>query len=343
MRSLERAVDDVVDAAMSEAVGPGADGPSDGSAGDAGPAGAAAERLDSGGPAGDPTMRPESGQAGGPPVGGVVGGAERRETEWLDGDPVERPGGAGARERGGGRSMGDPVQRPGGAGARDSDSRGLAAGQPDGGEDGVLRVRAMGDAAVLVELADLDAVLAHAAAIEAAGWPGVVDVVPGARTVVVIVRPGTDLAALRRAVRALDVGPVDAADGETVEIPVVYDGPDLDEVAELTGLDVDAVVAAHTGTPWRVGFGGFAPGFAYLVGGDERLNVPRQSEPRTKVPAGSVALAGEFSAIYPRESPGGWQLIGQMADDSVTLWDIDRDPPALLRPGMWVQFREVKS
>ena len=164
-------------------------------------------------------------------------------------------------------------------------------------------MRAMGDAAVLVELADLDAVLAHAAAIEAAGWPGVVDVVPGARTVVVTVRPGTDLGALRRAIQTLDVAPIDAADGETVEIPVVYDGPDLAEVAELTGLDVDGVVAAHTGTPWRVGFGGFAPGFAYLTGGDSRLHVERRSEPRTSVPAGSVGLAGEFSGIYPAARP----------------------------------------
>ena len=103
-------------------------------------------------------------------------------------------------------------------------------------------------------------------------------------------------------------------------------------------MDPAQVIAAHTGSPWRVGFGGFAPGFAYLVGGDERLNVPRQSDPRTKVPAGSVALAGEFSAVYPRESPGGWQLIGHT--DAV-LWDVDRDKPALLIPGMLVQFRAV--
>ena len=197
------------------------------------------------------------------------------------------------------------------------------------------RVLAMGDAAVLVELADLDAVLAHAAAIEAAGWPGVVDVVPGARTVVVTVRPGTDLGALRRDVQTLDVAPIDAADGETVEIPVVYDGPDLAEVAELTGLDVDEVVAAHTGTPWRVGFGGFAPGFAYLTGGDPRLNVERRSEPRTSVPPGSVGLAGEFSGIYPRSSPGGWQLIGRT---DAPLWDATRTPPALLTPGAQVRF-----
>jgi len=197
------------------------------------------------------------------------------------------------------------------------------------------QVLAMGDAAVLVELADLDAVLAHAAAIEAAGWPGVVDVVPGARTVVVTVRPGTDLGALRRDIQTLDVAPIDAADGKTVEIPVVYDGPDLAEVAELTGLDADEVVAAHTGTPWRVGFGGFAPGFAYLTGGDPRLNVERRSEPRTSVPPGAVGLAGEFSGIYPRSSPGGWQLIGRT---DAPLWDATRTPPALLTPGAQVRF-----
>lgn len=118
-------------------------------------------------------------------------------------------------------------------------------------------------------------------------------------------------------------------------IPVTYDGPDLVEVARLTGLTVDEVVAAHTGTPWRVAFGGFAPGFAYLVGGDPRLQVPRRETPRTSVPAGSVGLAGEFSGVYPRASPGGWQLIGRT--DAV-MWDVDRDPPALLAPGATVRF-----
>ena len=116
---------------------------------------------------------------------------------------------------------------------------------------------------------------------------------------------------------------------------MTYDGPDLAEVARLTGLDEDEVVAAHTGTPWRIAFGGFAPGFAYLTGGDERLRVPRRDEPRTTVPAGAVGLAGEFSGVYPRPSPGGWQLIGST---DAPLWDPDRDPPALLGPGGWVRF-----
>ncbi len=119
-------------------------------------------------------------------------------------------------------------------------------------------------------------------------------------------------------------------------IDVVYDGADLAEVAQRTELTTAQVIEAHTAHPWRVGFCGFAPGFAYLVGGDPRLTVPRRAEPRPAVPAGAVGLAGEFTGIYPRRSPGGWQLIGHT--DAV-LWDIDRPNPALLTPGMWVQFR----
>jgi KipI family sensor histidine kinase inhibitor len=192
-----------------------------------------------------------------------------------------------------------------------------------------------GDAALLVEVDGLTDVLALAAAVRAARPAGVLDVVPAARTVLLAVQPGTDLAALRRTVQGLPIDPSSVPDGATVEIPVTYDGPDLAEVARLTGLDEDEVVAGHTGTPWRVAFGGFAPGFAYLTGGDERLRVPRRDEPRTTVPAGAVGLAGEFSGVYPRSSPGGWQLIGST---DVRLWDAERDPPALLEPGGWVRF-----
>jgi KipI family sensor histidine kinase inhibitor len=109
-------------------------------------------------------------------------------------------------------------------------------------------------------------------------------------------------------------------------------------VSELTALAPHEVVVAHTQTPWRVAFAGFAPGFAYLAGGDSRLRVPRRSEPRTTVPAGSVGLAGEFSAVYPRASPGGWQLLGHT---DATLWDVERQPPALLQPGSAVRFVDV--
>jgi KipI family sensor histidine kinase inhibitor len=121
----------------------------------------------------------------------------------------------------------------------------------------------------------------------------------------------------------------------TIEIPVHYDGADLAEVGELTGLGERGVVEAHTGQTWTVAFAGFAPGFGYLVGEDDRLHVPRRSTPRTKVPPGAVGLAGEFSGVYPRESPGGWQLIGRT---ELRMWDLDRDPPALLQPGMHVRF-----
>ena len=121
---------------------------------------------------------------------------------------------------------------------------------------------------------------------------------------------------------------------------MTYDGPDLHDVAARTGLTTAEVVAAHTALPWRVAFGGFAPGFAYLVGGDPRLVVPRRDHPRPTVPAGAVGLAGEFSGIYPRSSPGGWQLLGTT---DVVLWDVDRDPPALLTPGTTVHFVDVTS
>jgi KipI family sensor histidine kinase inhibitor len=201
-----------------------------------------------------------------------------------------------------------------------------------------VKVLPCGDSGLLVEVDGLPEVLALADAVRAAPPAGVLDVVAAARTVLLCVEPGTDLAALRRAVLDLDVEPgTPQPDGDRVEIEVVYDGPDLDEVGELTGLGRAGVVEAHTATPWRVAFGGFAPGFAYLVGGDPRLEVPRRAESRTSVPAGSVGLAGEFSGVYPRSSPGGWQLIGRT---DAELWNLERG--ALLTPGCTVVFRETR-
>jgi allophanate hydrolase subunit 1 len=159
-----------------------------------------------------------------------------------------------------------------------------------------------GDQALLLEFDSTAEVLAWADALRGAELLGVLDIVPASRTVLLkLAGPRYQaptrqrLGKLRVTADALSQAPIEGQ--ADIEIDVVYDGADLDEVSRLTGMTPEQVVAAHTGTPWRVGFGGFAPGFAYLVGGDERLNVPRQSEPRTKVPAGSVALAGEFSAI----------------------------------------------
>lgn len=200
-----------------------------------------------------------------------------------------------------------------------------------------MRLLPCGDSGLLVEVDGLPEVLALADAVRAAPPAGVLDVVSAARTVLLCVEPGTDLTQVRRAVLDLDIEPGAASpEGERVEIEVVYDGPDLDEVGELTGLGADGVVEAHTGTPWRAAFGGFAPGFAYLVGGDRRLEVARRRESRTSVPAGAVGLAGEFSGVYPRSSPGGWQLIGHTEAE---LWNIDRG--ALLTPGCTVVFRAV--
>ena len=202
-------------------------------------------------------------------------------------------------------------------------------------------IRDYGDRALLLECESTDEVLALTAALNEAQISGVLDIVPASRTVLLELAGPRDQAPTRQLLARLQVDAATAANDDghiDVVIDVVYDGADLAEVAELTGLDVPGVIEAHTETPWRCGFGGFAPGFAYLVGGDPRLAVPRRSEPRTKVPAGSVGLAGEFSGVYPRPSPGGWQLIGHT--DAV-LWDVDRPQPALLMPGMRVQFRAV--
>ncbi|OBK21005.1 allophanate hydrolase [Mycobacterium asiaticum] len=205
-----------------------------------------------------------------------------------------------------------------------------------------------GDQALLLQCDSTGDVLAWTEALRAARLPGVVDIVPASVTVLVKLDGPRFQGATRQRIRKLRPAPllqVDQGDPARdlvidLVIDVVYDGPDLAAVAEHTGLSTAQVINAHTSSRWRVGFSGFAPGFAYLIGGDERLRVPRRAEPRASVPAGSVGLAGEFSAVYPRKSPGGWQIIGHT--DAV-MWDIDglgdRPGPALLTQGMWVQFR----
>ena len=198
-----------------------------------------------------------------------------------------------------------------------------------------------GDRALMVQCGSTAEVLAWADALRAAALPGVIDIVPAARTVLVKLDGPRNQGVIRQRLRKMPITADESAPADRradAVIDVVYDGPDLAEVASHTGLTSAQVINAHTSTLWRVGFSGFAPGFAYLVDGDPRLRVPRRSEPRTSVPAGSVAVAGEFSAIYPRKSPGGWQLIGHT--DAV-LWDLERSNPALLTQSMWVRFRAV--
>jgi KipI family sensor histidine kinase inhibitor len=203
-----------------------------------------------------------------------------------------------------------------------------------------MKVLPYGDRALLVELADGEEALALATALRADPPAALGDLVPAARTVLLVAAAGAPVAELRTALGRTELASGATAEGEVevVEIPVVYDGEDLEDVARLTGLDPDAVVAAHTGQTWRVAFGGFAPGFGYLVGEDDRLHVPRRAESRTRVPRGAVALAGEYAGVYPRESPGGWQLIGRT---DTAVFDLDREPAALLRPGVRVRFTDV--
>jgi KipI family sensor histidine kinase inhibitor len=214
----------------------------------------------------------------------------------------------------------------------------MVTGEPADDHGGVEpRVLPYGDRALLVEAADLAAVAAVRAALERSPLPGQCELVPAARTVLVrLDRPPSDLDATT--LRRLPLVP--AADDEraaAVELPVVFDGADLEEVAELAGRSATDVVRLLTTVELTVAFCGFAPGFGYLTGLPDELHLPRRATPRTRVPAGSVALAGPFAGVYPQASPGGWQLVGRT--DAV-LFDVDRDPPALLAPGTTVRFRD---
>lgn len=209
-----------------------------------------------------------------------------------------------------------------------------------------MRLLPAGDAAILVDLSDgrrvdLDAApaLQLARALSAAAAHGVTDVVPAESTVLVrFDRRLTTTTAVADLVRTVQVPEAEVQAGSRTSIDVHYDGEDLAEAAELAGMSPGELVQAHTDVAWTVLFCGFAPGFGYLRCADRRLDVPRRDRSRTSVPAGSVALAAGYSGVYPRNSPGGWQLIGRT--DAV-LWDDAADPPALLRPGVQVRFRAL--
>jgi KipI family sensor histidine kinase inhibitor len=204
----------------------------------------------------------------------------------------------------------------------------------------ITGIRWAGPRALLVELTDLASVLALHSRLLAQPLPGQLDAVAAAATLLVKFSSHRQSLAARAAVELLDLDALDQEGGREVTIEVVYDGEDLAEVGRLTGLGPDGVVSAHTGQLWTAAFGGFAPGFTYLVGENHSLDVPRRSSPRTAVPAGSVALGGAFSSVYPRQSPGGWQLIGRTA---AVLWDIKRESPALVRPGDRVRYKAVRE
>lgn len=222
-----------------------------------------------------------------------------------------------------------------------------------------MRLLPCGDMAVLVELDDAAQRRRLDEELRRRPIAGVLEHVPAARTVLIKVRASTELPAVATAVRARlrdaedtgedngqlvehrqnDTGAHPSAD-PSVTIPVIYDGPDLQEVAHHLGVAPEEVVAGHTGQVWTVEFAGFAPGFGYLIGDKGGLDVPRRESPRTRIPQGAVGLAGPYTGVYPRPSPGGWQLIG--STDEV-MWDPAREPPGLFAPGVRVRFTEQRG
>jgi KipI family sensor histidine kinase inhibitor len=186
-------------------------------------------------------------------------------------------------------------------------------------------------------LDDLDDPAALAAGIVALGLPGVTDVVPCESTVVVRCdrRVADEVGERLDGVSALGPG---AAPAEPLVVDVSYDGEDLPAVAAAIGVSVEEVIRRHADARYTVAFCGFSPGFGYLRGLDPLLHLPRRDVPRTLVPAGSVAIAAGYAAVYPRATPGGWHLLGRT---TARLWDPAADPPAAMTPGRAVHFRRV--
>jgi KipI family sensor histidine kinase inhibitor len=207
--------------------------------------------------------------------------------------------------------------------------------------DSPLRILPAGDRALLVAPAAGEDLASFVDQLREELPSGVQDIIAAAETVLVTLAGPADEAAVRAHLQELfslsrnRTVSREVAEGEVVTIPVRYDGEDLEEVAGWLGLTVPEVVAAHTGAVWRCAFIGFAPGFGYLESSDARLVVPRRRQSRTRVDAGAVALADGYTAVYPRPTPGGWQLIGTT---DLAMWDLARRPPALLQPGTRVRF-----
>lgn len=192
--------------------------------------------------------------------------------------------------------------------------------------------------AIIVELHDLNETLALFDSLNTHPIPGVEEIIPAARTLLIRFRPNVvSTAKLAKEINGRNLNTLDRTTGKLVEIPVYYNGDDLVEVAEILGITTQEVIKRHTESEYTVAFTGFAPGFAYLVADSDRLHVPRRMTPRACIPAGSVGLAGEFSGIYPQASPGGWQIIGITPE---RMWDLSRSPSSLLQPGFRVRFRD---
>ena len=204
----------------------------------------------------------------------------------------------------------------------------------------IYTVKPFGLLAVMVDCRTLENTLHLHSHLQQHPAAGQTELVPAAQTVLVRFATAEHAAAFLAAPNLPQASGDVRTHGRTVTIPVVYDGQDLADVATHLGISEQAVIYAHTTGHWSVAFAGFAPGFFYLHRHDNVLDVPRRATPRTSVPAGAVGLAGDFSGIYPRTSPGGWQLIGRT---DAPLWDLNQNPPALLEPGMQVQFEAVRE
>ncbi|TSD40401.1 allophanate hydrolase subunit 1 [Rhodococcus sp. KBS0724] len=205
---------------------------------------------------------------------------------------------------------------------------------------GTPRLLTAGKSSILVETDSPTETLGLVEQLRRCPPSGMIDFLPAETTVMIFARPDADMSALRSEIGRLSLTSTSilehAQSDDVVIVPVHYDGEDLAELAHITGLSVRDIIARHTDELWRCSFIGFAPGFSYLSPTSATpWTIPRREQARPSVPPGSVALASRYCAVYPRSSPGGWQLIGRT---DMQMWDIDNDPPALVQPGRVVRF-----
>ena len=205
-----------------------------------------------------------------------------------------------------------------------------------------MQIHPVGTRALLIDLDGLTQVMDYHAALTAQPLKNQVDCIAAATTVLLTFETPDSARHAAQFLQDFTPGAAKATEARTVEIDVLYDGEDIDEVAEHLGLSREALIEWHTSTEWTAAFGGFAPGFSYCAPADpaDARSIPRRANPRTAVPAGAVAIAGDFSAVYPRQSPGGWQLLGTT---NTPMWDSAAEPPALVQPGDRVRYRAVNE
>ena len=203
-----------------------------------------------------------------------------------------------------------------------------------------MHINFVGTRALLIDLDGLNQVMDWHAALSAKPLKNQVDCIAAATTLLLTFEAPDSARDAAEFLQDFSPAAATAAEARTVEIDVLYDGEDVDEAADLLGLSREALINWHTSTEWTAAFGGFAPGFTYCAPSEpsQARAVPRRSNPRTAVPAGAVGIAGEFSAVYPRVSPGGWQLLGTT---NTPMWDSNANPPALVQPGDRVRYRSV--